>query len=107
MKPWQACKTPMRLAEIVLAGRFLGYSVSSWGRTRVRNKAVGGSDTSQHQVWAAFDLPFDERDRAVNMEKAVEYFEQYDLWVQPLEQTKTYIHVQIKRKYLNAGDYIE
>ncbi len=103
MKPFQACKTPLRLAEIVLAGRYLGYSVSSWGRTVSRNKSVGGSVTSQHQVWGAFDLPFDDSKQMV---MAKRYFEQYDLWVQPLEQTKTYIHVQIKRKYLNAGDYL-
>lgn len=48
-------------AEAVIAGcRMLKGSITSWGRTPARNRAVGGSPTSRHLEWLAVDVVYDE-----------------------------------------------
>jgi hypothetical protein len=42
-----------------LLGLLLGASVTSWGRTEVRNAAVGGVALSAHRAWLAVDLVYD------------------------------------------------
>lgn len=105
MKPYKTLKTPMQLAQqIWLMGDTFNYSVTSWGRTQKRNAQVGGSKTSQHLIWGAFDIVPDDFARTAPGIKR--HFERLGCWVQPLEETKTYMHVQLARTSVNAGDYV-
>jgi hypothetical protein len=40
-------------------GKALGGSVTSWGRTEVHNRAVGGVPNSLHVRWLAVDVVYD------------------------------------------------
>lgn len=107
MKPYKTIKTPMQLAQqVYLMGDTFQYSVSSWGRTPHRNKLVGGSKTSQHLIWGAFDVIPD--DMARDAQHIKRHFERLGCWVQPLNETtpKGYIHIQLARTSINAGDYV-
>lgn len=105
MKPYKRIRSPLQLAsELYRVGDTFGLSVTSWGRSPKRNAQVGGSKTSQHLIWGAFDVVPD--DFASTAPWVKRHFEKLGCWVQPLSETKTYIHIQLAREVINAGDYV-
>ena len=52
-------------SPLIFAAALLAYcsatnaSVTSWGRTRAHNAAVGGVPNSQHRAWLAADVIYD------------------------------------------------
>ena len=44
-------------------------SITSWGRTPVHNKAVGGVDDSDHLIWLGIDVVLDENKKNLQFEK--------------------------------------
>ena len=53
-------RSPLLFASSLLAYcSATGASVTSWGRTRAHNAAVGGVRKSQHLAWLAADVVYD------------------------------------------------
>jgi len=54
--------TPAQFGEALISYCFATRgSVSSWGRTRKHNAAVGGHPRSYHLVWLGADVIYDEK----------------------------------------------
>ena len=52
--------TPAEFADVLRAYcAATGGSITSWGRTPKRNKAVGGVDDSAHLLWTGADVVYD------------------------------------------------
>lgn len=57
--------------NLITLGLRFRISVTSWGRTTARNKAVGGAGTSRHLDWCGADVVLDIHDAAQKQQLTV------------------------------------
>ena len=65
-------------------------SVTSWGRSEKRNKAVGGAAQSRHLIWQAVDIVLDKK-----ADKSKLYIECDRFGLRVLDE-KDHYHIQTK-----------
>jgi peptidase M15-like protein len=74
---------------LAMAANF-DVSITSWGRTKAHNAAVGGSTNSKHLLWLAVDLVLD---ADVDKKKLLQWIE--DNGLMAIDE-HTHIHVMVR-----------
>lgn len=86
---------------VMVVSHVFSCSHTSCGRTQTRNRIKGGSQISQHLIGCAWDLVPDNYSGVAS--QLVTLFTEMGCYA---VDEGDHVHVQLARRFLNAGEYI-